>query len=202
MTITHGYCTEEELRDHFRDGSAQLPEALLHKAINATSRAIDRFTGRRFWQDETVQTRTYRPEDPDLAWVHDISSGTGLIIKTDTTGDGTFATTWATTDYELEPEDATVDGAPWWRIRAVDRYTFPTVARRRPLQVTAKFGWAAIPDDINEACLLRAAAIFKRNEAPFGVVGSNEFGVIRIGRKDPDVIDLLSPFQRLDMVGV
>lgn len=202
--VVHGYCTLAQLRAHLGDGSSNLSEALLTRAINATSRSIDKWCGRRFWQDSTVVVRTYRPDDPYIAWVNDISTTTGLVIKTDTTGDGTFATTWATTDYQLEPLDADdADAAyAWWRIVAIDRYTFPTPVRRPTLQVTAKFGWAITPDEVEEACLLRAAAVFKRSEAVFGVAGFGEFGVVRIGRQDPDVVELLSPFRRFDAVGI
>lgn len=199
MTITNGYITEIELRGHFKDAGDKLDTVLVERAISATSRAIDRHCGRHFWVDATVTTRTYRPDCDDIAWVHDISSTTGLVIKTDTGGDGSWSTTWAATDYELEPEDAAVDGWPWWRIRAVDRYEFLTTNRRRHLQVTALFGWPAVPEDVKEAAILRAAAIFKRKEAPFGVAGFGEFGVVRIGRADPDVVELLGPYRRNDL---
>lgn len=207
MAITNGYCTADELRVHLGDTGNLLDVDLLERAINATSRAIDKYCGypkRRFWQDGSATARVYRPEDPYVAWVDDISTTTGLIIKTDTTGDGTYATTWASTDYQLEPLNANLGDTAyaWWRIVAVDRYTFPSLGRRHTLQVTAKFGWAVVPDEVEEACLLRAAAIFKRNEAIFGVAGFGDMGVVRIGRQDPDVVDLLENFRRRDLVGV
>lgn len=195
MAVTNGYATVAELREHFGDTNTTLPLALLERALNATSRAIDRHCGRRFWQDPAVQAKVYRPPDSDVAWVDDISTTTGLIVKTDTTGDGTFATTWATTDYQLEPLNADTEstGYAWWRIAAVGDRLFPVHSLRTTLQVTAKFGWSAVPDDVTEACLLRAAAIFKRKEAVFGVAGFNGFGEVRITRRDPDVMELLHP---------
>lgn len=204
MAVTNGYCSLAELQQHFGDAGSKLDEDLLERAINATSRAIDRHCGRRFWQDSVVQAKVYRPRDADIAWVDDISTTTGLIIATDETDDGTFATTWASTDYQLEPLNAQTDsvGYAWWRIGAVDRYRFPLHNLRATLRVTAKFGWSDIPDEVNEACILRAAALFKRKEAVFGVAGFGDFGVVRIGRRDPDVMELLHPYVKIGVGAV
>lgn len=204
MALTNGYCSVAQLRTHFGDDSSLLSTELLERAINATSRAIDKFCGRRFWVDGSVQAKVFRCDDGYEADVDDISTTTGLIIATDTTGDGTYATTWATTDYQLEPLNANTESTAyaWWRILAVDRYLFPIHARRTTLRVTAKFGWSAIPDAVEEACLLRAAALFKRKEAIFGFAGMNGFGEVRIGRSDVDVMALLHPFVKMTVGAV
>lgn len=204
MALTNSYATTDELRTQLSDDRDVLSDDLLNRALNAASRAIDRYCGRKFWQDSTATARRYRPSDPAIAWVHDISTTTGLVIATDSTGDGSYATTWATTDYDLEPLDTDMDGEAyaWWRIVPVDRYTFPTAGRRPPLRVTAKWGWSAVPDDINEACVLRAAGLFKRKDSPHGITGFDGFGAVRVTRDDPDVIKLIWPFARQDMGAV
>jgi len=205
VAVTNGYCTVAELRTQLGDGTSTLPLADLERAINATSRAIDRHTGRRFWQDPTAQTKVYRPDDAYMAWVHDISTTTGLIIRTDTTGDGSWATTWTSDQYQLEPLNADGESTAyaWWRITAVDTELFPVHVYRTTLQVTAKFGWSAVPDEVTEACLIRAAALFKRKEAIFGIAGENSFGTVRISRRmDPDVMDLLGPYIKLSVRAV
>lgn len=204
MALTNAYCTIAQLRTHFGDSGSSLNLELLERAINATSRAIDKFCGRRFWIDSAVAVRVYRPELDDLAWVDDIATTTGLIVKTDSTGDGTYATTWASTDYELQPLNADSNGQAyaWTRIAAVDRYLFPTSGKVAPLQVTAKFGWSAVPDEVEQACILRAAAVFKRKEAIEGVASFEGVGVIRINRKDADVYELLYPFAKMTVGAV
>lgn len=204
MTLVNAYCTEQEVRDQFGDEGSTLSEDLLHRAINATSRAIDRWTGRRFWQDADVVARTYRPRDGHHVFVHDISTDTGLIVKTDTTGDGTFDTTWDSDDFVLEPRNEDVvatgdtgDPFAWWQITAVDTKTFPVHARKATLQVTARFGWSGIPDEVNQAAIIKAAALFRRKDAPFGVAGFGDMGAVRISRfGDPDVTALLDPYVR------
>lgn len=203
-TVSNGYCTEEELRGQFGDAGSKLDQDTLIRAINATSRAIDKHCGRKFWLDTSATVRRYVTDDPLVAWVADIGSTTGLVIQTDSNGDGTWATTWASTDYELHPLDADLEGADaysWTKIVAIDRYEFETVtgiaAARSNLKVTAKHGWSAIPDAVNQACIIRAASIFKRREAIFGVAGFGQFGDVRITRKDPDVLELLHPYIRI-----
>lgn len=199
MAVVAGYCTVAQLRQHFGDEGNLLPEALLERAINATSRAIDKFTGRRFWQDAAVQTKTFRCDDAYEADVDDISTSAGLVVATDTTGNGSYATTWSASDYQLEPLNADTDAEAhaWWRITAVGTRLFPLHKYRATLQVTAKFGWSELPPEVEEACILRAAAIFKRKEATFGVAGFGEFGVVRIGRNDVDVVSLLHPLVKM-----
>lgn len=200
MAVTNAYATVAQLRTHLGDTNSTQNLELLERAINATSRAIDKHCGRRFWIDSTVQVRVYRPEFGDLAWVDDIATTTGLVVKTDTAGDGTYATTWASTDYELQPLNADANGQAycWTRLAAVDRYLFPTSGKVAPLQVTAKFGWSAIPDEVEEACILRAASIFKRRESVDGLAGFGDLGVVRIStRRDPDVAALLDNFIKM-----
>lgn len=204
MAVTNGYCTTGQLREHFGDSGSTLTTALLERAINSTSRAIDRFCGRRFWTDAAVVARQYRPSDAYSVFVDDIATSAGVIVKTDTTGDGSYATTWDSNDFDLEPRNAAVvaagstgDAFSFWQITAIDDKTFPLHNRRATLQVTAKFGWSAVPVDVEEACLIKAASLFKRKDSPDGIQGVDDFGVIRISRKrDPDVAELLDPYVR------
>jgi hypothetical protein len=220
MALTNAYATVAELRGLLKDDGAKLDAPTIERALNASSRAIDDYCHRRFWVDATVQTREYQVLSPRLAHLDDISTTTGLIVKTDTGLDASWATTWTSgTDFRLEPRNADKDGPSyaWWKIVAIGAKLFPichgpggawggsqlVVYRERDtLQVTAMFGWSTIPDQVNQACLLKAVSLFKRKDAPFGVAGFGEFGVVRIGRNDPDVQGLLDPFVRWDRSGL
>lgn len=197
--LTNAYCTVAELRTHINDTGSAVDLGLLERAVNAASRAIDRYCGRRFWQDATPQIKVYRPAGPCSVWTDDISTLTGLIIKTDTNLDGTFATTLATTDYQLEPLNANTEATAfaWWIVQAIGSLYFPWYGSRATIQVTARFGWSAVPDQVVEACVLKAAALLKRKDSPEGVAGFNEFGAVRITRADPDVMALLSPYRKV-----
>lgn len=131
------------------------------------------------------------------AVVHDIWDITNLVVKTDDGDSGTYSTTWDSGDYQLEPLNH-LEGdsySPYWRIRSVNGRTFPR-GKRSGLQVTAAWGWTAVPADVKQAALIKAARVFTRQTSPQGVAGFGEFGVVRISSKtDPDVADLLQPYR-------
>lgn len=199
MAVTHGYCTTDQIREHLGDTGVKIDIDLLERAVTSASRAVDSFTGRRFWQDATVKTRYYRPESSTLAMVDDISTTVGLLIATDSGSNYLWGDAWATTDYDLEPDNADQDEAAyaWWRVRAVGNFGFTHSISRRTLKITAKFGWSAIPADVEYATILKATSLFRRKDAPFGVAGFGDFGPVRITRKDQDVIDLLNSFVKV-----
>ncbi len=199
------YCTVGEVRGQLRDDGGTLDGTLLQRAVNATSRAIDDWCSggvpgsRRFWRDLAPTVRVFRTDDPWRAWVADISTTTGLVVRTDEDGDGVFETTWTTsTDFQLEPLDADLDGWPWWEVVAVGERRFPVWPQRAGLQVTARFGWPAVPVEVNQAAVLKAVKLFKRKESPDGfTAGFSEFGPVRISRyEDPDVADLLEVYRK------
>lgn len=197
MPVTNGYCSIADVRSQLTDADSKIDTALLERAINATSRAIDRYCGRRFWKDSAPVARVFDVFDPCSLMVNDIATSAGLVVAVDTGGDGTFATTWAAADYQLRPLNTDADGGAysWREIAPGGGKTFPLSRWGQPsVRVTAAWGWSAIPDQVVEAAVLKAVSLFKRKDAPFGVAGFSEFGAVRITRKDPDVIDLLAPF--------
>lgn len=202
MALVNAYTTTAAVRTHFEDGASQLSTELLERAINAASRSVDRWCGRRFWQDSAVATRTYPAYSPTRVLVDDISTRTGLVVATGVDG-VSFGTTWtAGTDFILEPRNAdkvggtdTADPHAFWQLVSIGR-EWPRYGDISTIQVTARFGWSSCPAEVEQATILKAAQLFKRKDAPFGVAGFGEFGAVRITRNDPDVIDLLSPHRR------
>lgn len=200
MTITNGYASRAELKTLI--GATQTAnDADIDRAIEAASRQIDRMTARRFYLDASASTRTYRASEPDVLWVEDFDPATTPTIVTDESLNGTFNITWEAADYQLEPLNAAADGLPVTKIVAIDDRAFP-VATRAAVRVTARWGWPAVPTDIEQACLLLASRLFKRKDAPFGIVGSLDVGQLRIAAKDPDVITLVAPYRRFMIVAV
>lgn len=202
MAVVNGYCTDTELRNQLGDDGAALSQVLVDRAIGAASRAIDRHCRRRFWLDTDVATRTYVVPGAEAAYVDDIGARVGVVVKVGTDGVNFPTTLTADVDFVLEPRNAdqydtaTFGAFAFWRIRPVIGGLGLYVDPRTPtLQVTARFGWSAVPDDVAEACIIKAASLFKRKDAPFGVASFNEFGAVRITRDDPDVLDLLSTYR-------
>lgn len=169
-------------------------DTLLQQCLTAASRQIDSFSGRRFYADTNVSSRTYRianrivcDPDGDLLIVDDISSLTGLVVEV---GSGS---SWSTvTDYDTEPDNAIAQGKPITYLRR--QYNTWATSSRAKVRVTAKWGFPAVPDDVVQATLLLAARLYKRKDSVGGTLGSDAVGFIRVSRVDPDVQALLSPF--------
>jgi hypothetical protein len=167
---------------------------LLDSLITA-SRSIDHICGRRFWPDQTATARLYNPRDRDVLNVDDFWTSTGLIVAIDDAGDGTYTRVLSATDYVLEPFNGVNDGEPGWpyyRLGSTTRWPLSS-SRRPPVQVTAKWGWAATPGPIKQACVYLAEETFKMKGSPFGVAASDIHGPIRM-RDNPKVMAMLKPY--------
>lgn len=179
-------------------------DELLTAALFAASRAVDAYTGRRFYADTSTSARTYRPRgrvthcaDGDLLIIDDVSSTTGLTVETGSAGSSTW-TTLATTAYETSPLNAITRLEPITGIlRVAARWDISPITRVR---VTARWGWPVVPDVVTQATLIQAARLYRRKDSPEGVVGNAEWGTVRVSRVDPDVQALLAHL-RLPGVG-
>lgn len=171
---------------------------IIDEVITEASRMVDGLCGRRFDDLGSATARVFRPLTAYLAIVDDFSTTTGLVIKTDTSDDGTYNQTWDAADYTLEPLNGVGEngqsGWPYWRICAVKAKTFP-LYRRPTLEVTAQWGWAAVPADVKGATYLVANRLFELRSVPFGTVPSVEFGSLPI-REQRDVMKLLRDYVR------
>ena len=180
MALTNAYADVDAFLDQIRltDDRADLAKAEV--ALNAASRQIDRHTGweHGFWQDSAVVVREFFADDPSCCYVEEgISTTTGLIVKLDEADAGTFTTTLTiTTDFILLPVNAAKQYPvqPFTEIRLTGSSTrFPQSSYGRPgVQVTAKFGWPAVPADVKQACLLQAETLFKASGT-----GAVQFGL-------------------------
>lgn len=182
MATGDTYATLDELKSYMSlVGQSGLDEQMTD-ALRSASREIERYTKRQFNTDVTVSVRLYRPSNRYCLSVDDFSTATGLIVKTDNEGDGVFETTWASTDYELYPVNAPLDGWPYTKIQSTGTKWFPTYTGKGQItaQITALFGWKEVPPPVKQACLVLAAANFQLKDAPLGIAGMGEFGVLRV----------------------
>lgn len=201
MAISNGYVTVEELQaalDPTGEASfAAAEHELMEIAIEAASRWIDAATGARFYP--TVGTRVYTADWHDLVYIDDATAVTA--VKTDDDGDGVYETTWATTDYMLEPRGALLNGSPYRQIRInreLGRYSFPRLSGG--VEVTGTYGYgSAAPAVVKQAGLLVAMRLYRRKDAIFGVAGTPGLGVTVVQAKitaDSDVMALLQAIDR------
>ena len=208
MTITNGYSDLTSLKAAIGI-SDTTDDTVLEAAVEAASRQIDAFVGkgRKFWQDGTVVARYYYPMCSHECWTDDISTATGLVVKLDNDGDGTFETTLTiNTDFITWPRNAAAEYPvrPWQAIRLLTGSSAlfaQTVNNLPTVEVTAKFGWAAVPRAVERACVMQARAIFKAPDTTFGVFAAGLDGQARnIPALDPVARALLEDFVRWDQV--
>lgn len=197
MAITNGYCTLADVKAALRITDT-IDDALIENSINAASRMIDQYCNRYFYSSSAGEVRYFKANDGFTCWIDDMQSITDL--KTSSTDPLIFDTTWATGDYQLQPNNSKANGAysPYTYITATDNYLFPVWADIALVQVTGQFGWASIPDPIKFATIIQASRLFKRLESPLGVAGVSDMGIMRVGSNiDGDVAQLCNPFRLL-----
>jgi hypothetical protein len=174
-------------------------DAEITLALEAASRSIDRASNRQFGLHGSAVARVYtaewnRPLDRYTVDVDDFMTVTGLVVKSSSVTEGTFDTTH--TDYRTYPFNAAGDVRPWTRILfGSSTYVSSTIGG---IQVTANWGWTAIPDTITQATLIQASRFLKRRESPFGIAGSPDLGneLRLLARLDPDVEQMVRAFYR------
>lgn len=202
MALGDSYASTAELKARI-GASAADKDTQIGEALSTASREIEKFCRRQFNKTTSASARVFRPDPSDFgifATVDDFHTTTDLVIAVDYGDDGTYETTWSSSDYELRPLNGISNGEqgwPYYEIAAVGARRFPC-SRRAPLRVTAQWGWNAVPAAVKEACLVLAVDLFKLADAPFGVAGYGDYGPVRI-RENPVAMRLLQPY-RLDPI--
>jgi len=203
MAITNGYATLTEIKT-FLSISDNVDDTLLESMVEAASRSIDRIANRRFYLDANASARAYRVSSPVILYTDDIGTTSGLIVKLDEDGDGTFETTLTlNTDYIMDPLTALDLGRPYTQVTMVTTSEsfpiFPGLFQNglRPgVQVTARWGWPSVPDDINQACLILTADLYKRKDSPGGILGLGDLGAIRMSPLGRDVTAMVRAYRK------
>jgi hypothetical protein len=201
QSATTDYITTEELRSYIGDDTT-LNEDVIQSACTVASRAVEAICDRVFTDAGSVSARYFAPSDQYHCPVDDFNTVTGLIVATDDTYDGTFATTWTiNTHFVTQPRNAR-RGPLAWPFDTLEStgstYLFPLPVRGRneTVKVTARWGWTAAPDLIVQATYVAAAEIFKLKDAPFGHIGFDPSGFAMRIRENPKVKELLRPYMK------
>jgi len=197
MAISNGYATLAELKSYLKIEDS-MEDTLLEHIVEAASRSIDRIANRRFYLDSSASARTYRPSDLLRVFVDDFGSTSGLVVKTDPNSAGVYQTTLVVnTDFITEPVNAAAKGRPWNYITIVAGESFSLPTNYRPqVEVTARWGWPSVPDDINQATLILSADLYKRKDSIGGVLGLSELGAIRMSPLGRDITAMVRAYKR------
>lgn len=203
MAINNGYATLTQIKNYMSI-SDNTDNDLLEDLIESASRSIDRIANRRFYLDAAASARLYRAYSDVFVYVDDIGSTTDLVVKTDSNGNGTYSKTLTlNTDYILDPLTAPSLNRPYTQLTMVSNTEtwpiFPGIMQNglRPgVQITAKWGWPTVPDDVNMACLILTADLYKRKDAPGGILGLGDLGVVRMSPIGRDVTAMIRAYKK------
>lgn len=144
--MSNWYTTRERVRAKLGFASADRTDLnpAIDRVIEHVSRAADLHCGTHFFVRNRTRYLTYEAQRRDTTaplLLHAELVGV-TSLKTDNAGDRTYATTWATTDYDLHPENAPYESppAPYWAIYRAPSGVNGWLTSRRGIQLTGKWG--------------------------------------------------------------
>lgn len=200
MAIVNGYATLNELKARLSiPVSDTADDGILEAVIEAASRAIDKFCNRYFFSTAPGQVRYFTPASEVLTFLEDCQAVTA--VATDRNLDRTWSNIIPAADYELGPLNNPSMSFPYTELRMKPLAGESFDLGMEMVKVTGTYGFSAVPDAVNEACLITAARYFKRKDAPFGVAGGGEVGQsVALRAVDPDVQVLIAPYRKIGLV--
>lgn len=164
-------------------------DAELQDRLDSATVDIVRWCGRQFGRDEEASERRFYPGptgvDVDDFWTADDLAVTPYL-------GATAGTPWTVSGLTLEPLSGVVDGMPGWPYRRLAYGWTLSAYGCGQVAVSARWGWASVPKNVETACLLLAAMDNKAGDAPFGVVGFGDYAM-RI-RSNPMAEEKLRPY--------
>lgn len=189
------YITKEEFKSYQKIDRDEKDD-LIESAIIAASSDIESYCGRQFNRADTLSSRIYTSRFYAWVDVDDFWTDEGLEVEYADSGDDVLYSNVATL-YHLSPVNGIQNGQLGWPYRKISvrgsSWRFPEY--ESSIRVTAKWGWVAVPAPVRQSCLIMAAERFKLKDAPFGVAGVSDFGVMRV-RQNPMVATMLRPYVR------
>ena len=167
--------TEDTLRKYVKSSTSYDSEHYLD-AIAAAVEFLRTATGRELVvAGDTATARTYRPKTDlsALLWIHDCAEITSVVERGNTLT--------VLTDYIAEPLNgitAAGEARPFDRLRRASSSVWAWDDERPTVTVTARWGWAAVPQMAKNACVIAAKAYLDNRDLSFGIVGAADFGGI------------------------
>jgi Phage gp6-like head-tail connector protein len=193
------YCGLEELKSRLSITGTN-DDYELQLAIQATSGWIEDYCGRHFRR--VTETRTFQPDNVWLLDIDDLVSASAFNVDQD--GDGIFEQAWVQgTDYQLKfgdhryNQNAAGWPRPYRQAQVIQSgkwfpFTWPYSHFDR-VQIPGIWGWPSVPPPVTQSCLILSADFFKMKDAPFGIAGMSDLGVMRI-QSNPWLTSLLERY--------
>lgn len=201
MAISDAYVSVPEYRGAIgnEDPAGDL---VLAWHLEACTRLYERETGQFFGRDAAAVTRVYEGNGTSCLKVDNIADTTGMTVKIDFDRDGSFADedALAATDYEVMPLNAArgPEPKPWYEVHLTRWGTYLTWPAGYRVQVSAIWGWPAVPKAV-KADVIELCAIW-RKESPRATGRMNELE--QVVSSSPMAMSLVKRFRNAYRVPV
>jgi hypothetical protein len=197
------YCGMEELKSRLQIED-DTDDYEIQLAISTVTDWINSYCGRHFYQ--ITEARTYRPDNVWTLTIDDLVSASSVDLDYD--GDGVYEVHWVQdVNYQLLRYDGNYNQHDMGVARPsnylqVTQGTSGNPAggqwlpwlwpftRQNRVQVTGTWGWPTIPPNVTQAALIMAADLFKAKDAPWGIAGFGELGLVKT-QTSPMIVELL-----------
>ena len=208
LGMTTWYCSKEELKSRLQIAATDTKDDYeIQLAIQAVTDWITTYTGRHFYRVSEV--RTYVPTNVWNLEVDDLVTCTSLDLDYD--GDGIYEVHWTeNVNFQIlrypanhNQHDAGVarpnnyiqvtSGTPG---NPAGGQWFPWLwpfTRQDRVKITGIWGWPDVPPNVTMAALILASDLFKAKDAPWGVAGIGDMGMVKV-QSNPWVVELLRPY--------
>lgn len=195
---TPRYVSVSTFKTYARVETATADDSEIEAALNAAESQLDIACQRRFEvAPVTPSARVYVPNDRTLLRIHDAVAVTAI------SNDGDALTAG---DYQLEPLNGISwagDARPYDQIRLLgtNEWDFGDYDGKATISVTARWGWAAIPAPIVEACKILAKDILGNRDVRFGLVAVTDAAGVS-ARTNPVVRSTIEQYRRVEAWGI
>lgn len=202
MALGDAYITAATLKTYLGINDTD-DDVLLTSACAAATERVNQHCKRQFNKTTTASARVFTADNGCSVDVDDFHTITDLVVKTDTGGNGGYAST--ITAYTLEPSDGVVGGVtgfPYRKIRLVGAAAaqIPSYVGYPQVQVTAQWGWNAVPESVTMATKIVAAFVYNLKDSPLGIAQFGADGLIRV-RDIPQAAMLLHDYRHPGKTG-
>lgn len=188
--------TLADFKAYVRDEAQGVNDATLQGYLDAATQGLNNACQRQFAVAGIAAARSFQPRGSSHTLViHDCTTITSVVDN--------GVTLVAGTDYQAEPLGHLSDSGetvPFYKLYRPYTHWYSN-SGLASVVVTATWGWAAIPAQITEACLVLGKELCNNQDVRYGIVGVAD-GVVTGIRQNKIVRDAIAAYPHPNSIGV